>query len=222
MAAHSDAHAEICNSDAEIIKRSLVRWLLAGGLGFQKSQDAIGNEVLFSCNWRRADLLVLSDEFHAIEIKSDADSLSRLAEQLADYHRVFDKVSVVTTSRQLCGVQRSTAKKTGIIVLDADQPRVARQAHTARRLDKLELSRFLDMATLRRLLGRGTRGISTDELRHRVADRLSIREIRRVAYDALRERYRKLFDLFLNDVGERQFGEDELRGLCGSVETIAL
>lgn len=222
MTVPSNPHAATCTNDAEIIKRDLIRWLLAGGMGFQKSEDAIGNEVLFSRNWRRADLLLLSEEFHAIEIKSDVDSLSRLTEQLIDYHRVFDKVSVVTTSKQLHGVQKSTTKKTGIILLDGDQPKIVRRAKLTKQLDKLELSRFLDKTTLIRMLGRGKRKMSTDELRHQIANRLNIKEIRRVAYEALRQRYRKLFELFLCDVGDRQFGEDELRGLCGIVDAITL
>ncbi|HUT13342.1 MAG TPA: sce7726 family protein [Thermoguttaceae bacterium] len=222
MVEHSNPQAASCTDDAEVIKRHVVRWLLDGGLKFRGSEDAIGNEVLFSCNWRRADLLILSKEFHALEIKSDADSLSRLADQLGDYHRVFERVSVVTTSKQVQGVRQSTATKTGIILFDGVQPEVVRQARLATRLDKLELTRFLDKAELVDILGRNWREMSTDELRHRVAHKYSINEIRRVAYAALRRRYRKLFQLFLRDVGDSQFGEDELRGLCGHVRAITL
>lgn len=222
MSVSLGSSTQACTDNAEVIKHNLVRWLLVGGLGFQKTSDAIGNEVLFSRTWRRADLLLLSDEFHAIEIKSDADSLSRLTEQLPDYHRVFDKVSVATTRKQLRGIQRATAKKTGIILLEGDQPTVIRQAKTTKRLDKLELSRFLDKPTLVRMLGARVREMSVDELRYRVAKRFGSTEIRRVAYDALRQRYAKLFELFLRDIGDRDFGEDELRGLCGNVEAITL
>ncbi len=176
----------------------------------------------FARKWRRADLLILSKEFHALEVKSDADSLSRLTDQLADYHRVFDRVSVVTTSKQLQGVRRSTATKTGIILFDGVQPEVVRQARPARRLDKHELTNFLNKAELVDILGRNCRELSTGELRHRVAHKYSISEIRRVAYGALQRRYRKLFELFLRDVGDSLFGEDELRGLCGRVRAITL
>jgi hypothetical protein len=72
------------------------------------------------------------------------------------------------------------------------------------------------------MLGHGTREMSTDELRHRVAARLGIKEIRQTAYEALRKRYVRLFRLFLRDIGDLQFGEDELRGLCGIVDSITL
>jgi len=56
-------------SDAEYIKTRVIKWLLDGNLSFDITQDAIGAEVLFSDNRRSADLLILSQEFHALEIK---------------------------------------------------------------------------------------------------------------------------------------------------------
>jgi len=212
-----------CAVNADTIKYHLVRWLLDGGMGFQKEQDAIGNEVLFSSKWRRADLLLLSDRFHALEVKSDVDSLSRLKEQLADYHQVFDKVSVVTTAKQLRGVQKAVTAKTGVIVVDNGQPRIVRQARITRRLNRNELSRFINRATLTTLLESNKRGMSTDELRQQAATAFPIRDVRRVAYDILRQRYIRLFRLFLCDIGPTNiFGQDDLRSLCGKVDVITL
>ena len=88
-------------SNAEYIKTKVIKWLLDGNLAFNDSRDAIGAEVLFSANKRRADLLILSQEFHALEIKGDFDDPRKLEGQLDDYHKTFDKVSVVTSPKHL-------------------------------------------------------------------------------------------------------------------------
>ena len=67
-------------SDAEYIKTRVIKWLLDGNLSFDASRDAIGAEVLFSANRRSADLLILSKEFHALEIKGYFDNPGKLKE----------------------------------------------------------------------------------------------------------------------------------------------
>lgn len=49
----------------------------------------------------RADLVVLSDEFVGIEIKSRLDSLSRLSKQAHDYRAVFDRVVLILDGKHL-------------------------------------------------------------------------------------------------------------------------
>jgi len=207
---------------ADAIKRRLVQWLLRGGYGFRPSLDAIGNEVLFSANWRRADLLILSDDFHALEIKGPADSLSLLADQLVDYHRVFDKVSVVTASIHLKNVRRIAPRKTGIICCDEDEPSEVRRPTRTSRLDKLDLCKFLSRNELASLLGGGMAGRSTDELRTKLADQNTTKYIRHVAHASVRKRYLPLFRSFLQDVGDSEFAVDDLRGLCGAIGAIRL
>jgi hypothetical protein len=49
----------------------------------------------------RVDVAAVSDELAGFEIKSDLDTLDRLARQMHAYHRVFDTVTLVTTPTYL-------------------------------------------------------------------------------------------------------------------------
>ena len=207
-------------NDAEYIKSRMIRWLLDGALGFDASKDAIGTEVPFCAHRRRAALLVLSEEFHSFEIKGDLDNLSGLPGQLADYRTTFDKVTVVCAPKHLPALYTFLQRSTGVIVLDEDGFRVKRVAARRRRLDKRSLLTLLDKAQLCRLLyARDNRCLSTTELRIRIAGKLGIREIRWASYSHLRQRYGRLFSLFLNDLTDA-IPVDELRGLSGKVSKL--
>ncbi len=123
-------------SDAEYIKTRVIKWLLAGNLSFDASQDAIGAEVLFSANRRSADLLILSQEFHALEIKGYYDDPRKLEGQLDDYHKTFDKVSVITTPKHLNRITKIIKPYTGLILFDGETFKIIRLARQRKRLDK--------------------------------------------------------------------------------------
>lgn len=50
---------------------------------------------------RRIDVAVINSDLSGFEIKSDYDTLARLAGQAADYGRVLDRVTLITTDRYL-------------------------------------------------------------------------------------------------------------------------
>ena len=55
----------------------------------------IGNEVMFGYKRNAADLLAISNsQIIAIEIKSSDDNLLRLANQVEEYSKVYDKILV--------------------------------------------------------------------------------------------------------------------------------
>ena len=207
-------------SDAEYIKTRVIKWLLAGNLSFDASRDAIGAEVLFSANRRSADLLILSQEFHALEIKGYFDNPGKLKEQLDDYHKAFDKVSVITTPKHLNRIYRIIKPYTGLILSDGDTFKIKRIAKQRKRLDKYSLLMFLRKNELNRLSKvKNNDSLSTDEIRKLIVGRLNISEIRKVAYSSLRNRYGELFRLFLKDTGGNIIW-DELKGLCGRIDEL--
>ncbi len=205
---------------AEYIKTMLIKWLLEGNMSFNPSKDAIGAEVLFSANRRMADLLILSQEFHALEIKGDYDDLRKLEEQLDDYHKTFDKVSVITTSKHLNRIYKIVKPYTGLILFDGETFKVKRVAKLRKRLDKYFLLIFLrknELTSLSKV--KHSDRLSTDETRRLFAKRLTTKEIREVAYSSLKDRYGELFKLFLNDTGGNIIW-DELKGLCGRINEL--
>ncbi len=206
--------------DAEYIKTRVIKWLLDSNLSFDASQDAIGAEVLFSANRRRVDLLILSQKFHALEIKGYRDDPRKLEGQLDDYHKTFDKVSVITTPKHLSGITKIIKPHTGLILFDGDTFKVIRLAKQRKRLDKYSLLMFLSKNELNSLSkAKNSNDFSTDETRMLIAKRLSTKEIREAAYSSLKGRYGELFRLFLNDTGGNIIW-DELKGLCGRIDEL--
>lgn len=67
----------------------------------------------------KADVVVLNGTATAYEIKSERDSLQRLAGQLADYRSVFASVNVVTSPPQAESVLRIAPDDVGVLVLSA-------------------------------------------------------------------------------------------------------
>lgn len=63
----------------------------------------------------RIDLAVVNGALIGYEIKSDFDSLDRLANQMHAYHRVFDELSIVTTPMFVPQVERLLPPWWGIL-----------------------------------------------------------------------------------------------------------
>ncbi|MCK4947758.1 MAG: sce7726 family protein [Candidatus Aureabacteria bacterium] len=205
---------------AEQIKTEAIKWLLKGNLSFKSNRDAIGTEVLFSVKRRKADLLILSTNTHAIEIKSDFDKLDKLKTQLQDYYNSFDKVSVITTLRHVCNIKKVLSPKAGLIIFDNASFKVLRKAKRQKRLNKSSLLMFLPKDELTKIY-RAPRGqrLSVTEIRMRIKNQLNADEIREKAFSHLKKRYRKLFELFLHDTAGIIIW-DELRGLSGKINKL--
>lgn len=207
-------------SDAEHIKTRVIKWVLDGNLSFDASRDAIGAEVLFSANRRSADLVILSQEFHALEIKGYYDDPRKLQGQLDDYHKTFDKVSVITAPKHINRIYKIIKPYTGLIVFDGESFKVRRLAKRRKRLDKYCLLMFLRKNELKSLSKvKNSDSLSTDEIRRLIVSRLTIGEIHQAAYSSLRNRYYELFRLFMKDTGGNIIW-DELKGLCGRIDEL--
>lgn len=206
---------------AENIKVKFIGWLLRGGLSFSAAADAIGTEVLFSRNKRKADLLLISKSIHAFEIKSDRDTIKKFYAQLPDYLQTFPRFSVITTPKYLKQVKRLAPNSTGLILFESGNFYVKRKATTKTKPRKDNLLMFLSKADLiREFKTKSGRTLSTQALRNRIEDREPTSKIYLVALKLLRERYRNLFKLFMRDT-EGIILRDDLRGLTGKIEKIS-
>jgi hypothetical protein len=208
---------QMLRDDAEHVKIRLIEWLLQHDSAFEKRQKVIGVEVPFSPNRRKADVLVIGRDLHAFEIKGTRDRLDRLSSQLADYHRAFDRVTLVTTPNHLVRVRRKLKPSTGLLlILDADVL-VVRKALRRSRLDKDSLLMFLRKREMANLLTmHGCRERSTDEVRRIAMRSLKLKQIRLAAIRRLRAQYGRLFDLFMKDKGTT-IHVDDLWSLTGRV-----
>jgi hypothetical protein len=65
------------------------------------AETLIRQEMGLCAGGRRVDVAVINGELSGFEIKSDHDTLARLAGQAAAYGRVLDRVTLITTNRYL-------------------------------------------------------------------------------------------------------------------------
>lgn len=66
----------------------------------------------------RVDLVAVDTKMHGFEIKSDADSLTRLTRQVRVYSKVMDTMSMVVTNRHESGTRRIVPSSWGIYMYD--------------------------------------------------------------------------------------------------------
>ena len=139
------------------------------------------------------DIAVIDGELTGYEIKSDVDSLRRLAGQIDLYQEVFDRLYVVTTPSWLERVTRIIPIWVGLVIIEEEyRISVHRSAemniHVAMEvvldlLTRSELSRVVKEAGLRRysadakhiLCGRVLQAIGTEEAKRTVQRLLSQR-----------------------------------------------
>lgn len=205
---------------AENIKTKTIQWLLDGSLNFDRTKDVIATEPLFSINRRKADLLILSKDIHTIEIKSDADNTNKLKNQLIDYHKTSDKVSVITTKKHLRKVKNIIRTNTGLILFDSEKFTIIQAPKKNKRLDKNSLLMFLPKDELLKIYKKNDKwSLSTDEIRKKLTNTLTVKTLDHLVYLFLKQRYGKIFKIFLNDTNGN-FVWDELRGLCGKFDRL--
>lgn len=90
----------------------LVREMDANRDGFLEELRLHGGQI-------RADLVYV-EEMHCFEIKSEADSLTRLINQGARYARFFDRVTLVMAQRHLAKAMPLLPPWWGAMVLDSE------------------------------------------------------------------------------------------------------
>jgi len=98
------AMAAIKLTEAEIKARVLTELRQQAAIS---KKAVIANEFRIGNSSIRADLAILTNEFIGIEIKSEFDSLRRLASQTGAYLSYFDRVIVVLASKHLKKVNPS-------------------------------------------------------------------------------------------------------------------
>jgi hypothetical protein len=136
----------------------------------------------------RIDLAVINGELHGYELKSERDTLERLVGQADLYSRVFDRVTLVAAHRHIdklgtkipswWGITVATSAIDGSTVL-----KVLKPAEVNPRIDALQVARLLWRAEALNLLerhriDRGVRSATIEKMYARLAEGLSLDELR--------------------------------------------
>lgn len=96
---------------ARIIEHVLTKGMLG-------PEDVLINELTVDGMRNRTDLVLVNGSMHAIEIKTNSDSLNRLGGQLVAFKRHFDKLTVVCGHRHLAKLQYDLPEDVGLWVID--------------------------------------------------------------------------------------------------------
>ena len=99
---------------ANEIKVLFIKWLLENS-----PNSIIGNEVLFSNNLCRTDILeIIKNKTIAYEIKSDSDNLDCIDEQLKNYIETFDYTYLVFTEKYSLDKLKSLNECVGLYLIN--------------------------------------------------------------------------------------------------------
>lgn len=145
----------------------------------------------------RVDLAVVNQRLHGYEIKSQRDTLGRLAAQLQDYNLVFDQVTVVIGLRHLTGVLAALPTWCGIILANWEQGQVVlepfREARQNLFRDPHSLAQLLWREEALEILerhgfARGVKSKPRPALWQRLAESLALEDLAGEVCTALRAR----------------------------------
>lgn len=154
----------------------------------------------FSCNGARVDLAVVNGRLHGFEIKSDHDSLDRLATQSPTYNALFDRMTIVVGSRHVkaaldhahiplwWGIREARRKPNGGITLHK-----VRQARSNDNVEPNALATLLwrkEIWTILRKHGQHAdlRFAPAFELQRALAERLPFKALRNEVREAIKAR----------------------------------
>lgn len=101
------------NRDEYIYRAAISHKVLLGTHSLQTA--SMLNE--FRAGSCKADIVVLNGTATVYEIKSERDSLARLANQVENYKRVFAKVNVITSESHIAGVLETVPTDVGVMCL---------------------------------------------------------------------------------------------------------
>ena len=158
----------------------------------------LASEARYGTADRRADVLVVAAATHAYEIKSDVDSLARLNEQILDYRKCFDYVTVVTTTKHLAVARELSSRSVGLMIEKGDALVPLRRAKLNKRLDRLSLVKLCSRRALLNITNqRGN--IVMPELERLAATTLSLAHLRSLAMAELSRRHLSRFEAFTRE-----------------------
>lgn len=182
---------------ADNLKAAFIDFVLAN---FDDSV-IIGHEVMYGSLGKFADIVLLyKGDTYAVEIKSDADSLSRIDGQIHEYQKMFNYVIVVCGEKYLPQLREKLPSGVGLCLANNNEVKELRKARRKTRLDKEEMLFSIKAAYLAKEADFPTTNIGCDSLRNIYAKKRTS-SIQEILYNYWVSRLKPGFDCFLSDRG---------------------
>ncbi len=203
-----------CLKEADY-KIATIEWLV--DKGHINGDAVLINELPVNNFNRRADLVVANGKLHAFEIKSDADSLSRLSGQIETYLSFFDKVTVVCSPKYTSRALMMLPESVQILELnnnhnDKKIMKMIRRGKTKKISSPFYYLSFVEKKTLRTSLKE--QGLEYNQGESRISmcrkfDSLPQKTWRSITLKYLKSKYKKTHDAFFS-VNRKEFTVDDL------------
>jgi len=191
------------------IKAALINHLRLNGI--ISLGTPILNEFSIFEGARRADLcIIVKSRMIAFEIKSEADSLTRLEGQIEDYLSYFDKVVVVTAPKFTAQIKKMVPKKIGIWEIDNNSITQKQRGSLSLIRDRSNLISALRKKDLE-ALKKKSNSISLE-----LVNELKIRKF---VLNNISSRYQPYFEYFWHLVENRNVTMHDLKYLSPYIET---
>jgi len=179
----------------------------------------IGSEIPYMSRKRWVDALLITKEndLIAFEIKSDIDTLSRLAGQIDDAITTFNELYVVTSARyKNKNIVSLLPKNVGYLYIEKNQQKVVKKGKYIKRLSKENLTRFLWKSDLEKYC-KGN-GPNLETMRKVFIKTFSTIEIKNIVVEVLISRYKSRFDMFKQNKGKNKTIYEDLDYLTKSFD----
>lgn len=170
-----------------------------------RENSVIINELTIDDFSGRVDLVTADDKgLYAYEIKSEADSLCRLENQVARYLRFFDKITVFATPKHISGILKIVPPAVAVWVVEDGVVKIVQRGKKQSNQEIPELLKLMKVSELRQLvscLGKTPEIVRRSLLEALLCD-VSRAKIRAAVLKALKNRYRKSSAHFWGNVGD--------------------
>ncbi|MGL6246004.1 sce7726 family protein [Pseudomonas sp.] len=190
--------------EKEIKTTVLDKLLKTGQIDFS---SLVFSEMNLARKARRVDLgYIRNQEMVAIEIKSEKDSLFRLAGQLEEYRKYFDRVIVAVAGKYVEGVLAIADDDVAVWEVTSDGLKVIRKGRLIKNISKqnyLELMTKREVSLLARRVGIIPSDIAMYELKIEVSSRLSKiskSDVKDILLDGISKRFSMPSNRFLAKV----------------------
>lgn len=183
------------------IKARLIEFLRQ--TNYISKATTIINEFTLDGYTRRADLVIVNNKkLEAFEIKSEADNLYRLSDQIKKYKEFFDKITIVSVPKHTLGIIGKADKANAIWEVTEKKFKIIRRGRFEPIKESTSLIKLMTVSELWKF-SRSQRLAPQSKRRRYLAEVVkscSVSQLRDAALSALKKRYNMSSQAFWNKV----------------------
>lgn len=210
------------NPASKLLEADIKAMLLEHLLGKRaiSNNTVVINELTIDNFARRVDLVTVDHKhLYAYEIKSEADSLYRLEDQVGHYLRFFDKVTIVAAPKHIDNIVKIVPSDVCVMQVTAKGFKVIQRGRTKADQCKTDLLKLMTAADLRKLSSRVSANVEKNNRAGLESALLSsaTSTIRKAAIQSLVQRYEDSSRTFWSNIKDSIYAE-QIRHLSPYLE----